>query len=92
MTTIPELEKRLAQVEDRNLRVTADKAWETSLTRRFSIAGLTYLVVSTYLVVIGNDRPYVNALVPVMGYLLSTLALAQVKAGWIQQLLKRKKP
>ena len=91
MTTIPELEKRLALVENRNLRVTADKTWETSLTRRFSIAGLTYLVVSTYLIVIGNEKPYVNALVPVMGYVLSTLALAQVKASWIHRLIKRQK-
>lgn len=89
MTSIEQLEKRLNEVEKRNERVTADKAWETSLTRRACIAGLTYLVVVIFLIVIQKDQPFINALVPVMGYLLSTLALAGIKAEWINSLLKR---
>jgi hypothetical protein len=85
MTTIQEIEKRLKQVESRNRKVTADKAWETSATRRLSIAVLTYIVVSLYLIAIHKDQPFINALVPVIGYLLSTLALAQVKAKWISR-------
>lgn len=90
MTSIPELEKQLASIESRNQRVSADKAWETSLTRRLCIASLTYVVVSCYLMIIGNNHPFINALVPVMGYLLSTLVLAGVKAEWINRVLKRK--
>ena len=90
MTTIADLQKRLERVEARNQRVSADKAWETSVARRVCIAGLTYIVVSLYLLAIHKSEPFINALVPVMGYLLSTLVLAQVKAGWIQRVMRRK--
>ena len=90
MTTIPELEKRLEAVESRNERVTADKAWETSAVRKLSIAVLTYVVVGIYLIVIHKDQPWINALVPVIGYLLSTLVLAKVKASWINRVFPRK--
>lgn len=35
------LEKRLKTIEERNRRVETEKAWETSVTRRLSIAVLT---------------------------------------------------
>jgi hypothetical protein len=92
MTTIPELEKRLEAIESRNQRVSADKAWETSLIRKVCIAALTYLVVASYLIIIHKDQPWINALVPVMGYLLSTLVLAQVKANWVKRIFERRRP
>ena len=73
------LEERIARIEDRNGRVEQDKAWEISWTRRISIVLLTYLVVATYLATISNDRPFVNALVPAIGYLLSTLVLTSIR-------------
>ena len=85
MNTIDELDRRLKAVEQRNAKVTSDKAWEISVTRRLSIAALTYAVVVIYLVVIRNIQPFINAIVPVMGYLLSTLVLARVKQNWIQR-------
>ncbi|OGG19968.1 hypothetical protein A3D03_04370, partial [Candidatus Gottesmanbacteria bacterium RIFCSPHIGHO2_02_FULL_40_13] len=69
------VEERLAAIEARNARVEKNKAWETSLTRRLSIALLTYLVVLAYLLLIDNDRPYVTAIVPAVGYFLSTLVM-----------------
>jgi hypothetical protein len=89
MTTILELEKRLEAVESRNERVTSDKAWETSTARKLCIAALTYLVVVSYLIVIHKDGPWINALVPVIGYLLSTLVLARVKASWVKKVFRR---
>lgn len=77
-----DLSKRVATIEKRNERVELDKAWETSWTRRLSIAALTYLVVLTYLFVIGNDNPWINAVVPPVGFLLSTLAMGQIKTFW----------
>lgn len=85
MNTIDELDRRLKAVEQRNAKVTSDKAWEISVTRRLSIAALTYAVVVIYLVVIRNIQPFINAIVPVMGYLLSTLVLARVKHNWTQR-------
>lgn len=77
-----DLEKRVAAIEARNERVEADKAWETSWTRRITIALLTYVVVAAFMVAIGNEAPYINSLVPVGGFLLSTLAVQGVKNWW----------
>lgn len=77
-----DLESRIKAIEDRNKRVELDKKWETSWTRRISIATLTYAVVVSYLFAIDNDKPLINALVPAMGYLLSTLVLKSIRAAW----------
>ena len=76
------IEARLTTIESRNKKVELDKAWETSWTRRLSIAALTYLVIAAYLVYIKKDQPFVNAIVPTLGFFLSTLVLPQIKAIW----------
>jgi nicotinamide riboside transporter PnuC len=76
------IENRLAAIENRNAKVELDKAWETSWTRRLSIAVLTYAVIVIYLFVINNSAPFINAAVPVVGFLLSTLLLRRVKELW----------
>lgn len=76
------LENRVAEIEKRNSRVELDKAWETSWTRRISIACMTYVVVTGYLIAIDNDRPFINALVPVVGFLLSTSLLKTIRNIW----------
>lgn len=76
------IEERVADIEARNKRVETDKAWEVSYTRRLTIGLLTYVVIVSYLVVIDNDKPLVNALVPVVGYLLSTLVVRSVRRFW----------
>lgn len=77
-----DLESRVAAIEKRNKKVEEDKAWETSWTRRLTITVLTYSVVASYLFVIDNDQPFVNALVPAAGYFLSTLVLKQIRNLW----------
>lgn len=76
------LEARVATIEERNKKVEQDKAWETSWTRRLSIAVLTYLVIAVYLLVIESDKPFVNALVPAAGFVLSTLVLKRIRSFW----------
>lgn len=78
----PTLEQRIAKLEARNVRVEADKTWETSWLRRVSIAILTYIVVTVYLAFVVHISPWINALVPVIGFLLSTLTLSYVKKKW----------
>ena len=73
------LEERVARLEDRNRRVEADKAWETSWLRRASIAVLTYFTVVFYLRFVVHINPWINALVPVIGYSLSTLTISRLK-------------
>jgi len=76
------IKERITKIEERNKRVELDKAWETSLTRRLSIAALTYIVVVCYLIIIQNSEPFVNALVPPVGYVLSTLVMKRVRTIW----------
>lgn len=73
----------ISQIIERNQRVELDKAWETSKTRRSLIAVTTYVVATVWLFVIGNESPYLNALVPCGGYLFSTLSFPFVKRWWI---------
>jgi hypothetical protein len=82
---IEDLEKRIAQLESRNSRVEGDKAWETSWTRRLSIAVLTYIVVAAYLQFVVHIDPWINAFVPVIGFTLSTIAITSLKRRWVQR-------
>ena len=77
--------KSIDDILKRNSRVEIDKAWETSKTRRIVIAFLTYVTASVFLKIIGNDAPFLNALVPFGGYLFSTLSLPVVKQWWINK-------
>lgn len=73
------------EVLRRNSKVEADKAWETSKTRRTLIAGITYIIALIFMWRIGVTEPYINALVPTGGYLLSTLSLSFVKRYWLKK-------
>lgn len=78
----------MQSVEDilqRNNKVEADKAWETSKTRRGIIVLITYTVASLFMWRIGVSEPMVNALVPTGGYLLSTLSLPIIKTWWLKK-------
>lgn len=74
--------KEVQQIKERNKRVELDKKWETSITRRVSIAIFTYIVAATWLIFIANQKPFLNALVPTGGYLLSTLSLPFIQKLW----------
>ena len=78
------LEQRIEYIEQRNKRVEADKAWETSWARKISIASLTYIVVDAYLYFVIHVNPWLNALVPVGGFLLSTLTISYLKKQWLK--------
>ena len=80
-----DLEARIEAIEARNSKVEQDKAWEISWTRRISIAVLTYIVFLAYLLVVNDSDPLLNALVPVVGFILSTFAMSWVKSIWRRQ-------
>jgi hypothetical protein len=77
-----DLEKRVKTIEERNLRVEADKAWETCWTRRFLIAVFTYLSIALYMYAIELPLPFLNAIVPTVGFLLSTLTFPFFRKRW----------
>lgn len=76
------IEDRLQKIEERNKRVELDKKWETSWTRKISILCLTYGVVACFLIFIHKEDPFINAVVPPIGFLLSTLVLKKVRHVW----------
>lgn len=76
------LSTRVAALEARNKRVETDKAWEISLTRRVAILVLTYLSIGIYLAYIQIPHPWLNAIVPSVGFMLSTLTLPLVRQVW----------
>jgi Flp pilus assembly protein TadB len=78
-----ELLARIKKLEARNKKVEADKGWETSWVRRGAIMVLTYIVVAFYLHFVVHISPWINALVPVIGFTLSTLTLSFLKARWV---------
>jgi len=78
-----ELEEEIEKIKARNKRVEKDKAWETSMLRKVSIAILTYIVVITYSYLIKNvSNIFLSSLVPVIGFLLSTLSLKAIRNIW----------
>ncbi|MEK7059403.1 MAG: hypothetical protein AAB971_01460 [Patescibacteria group bacterium] len=79
------LEERVAKLEARNQRVEADKAWELSWTRRILITLLTYFVVVIYLQFVVHINPWINALVPVIGFFTSTFTVGLVKKYWLSR-------
>lgn len=82
--SIEQLEVRIAALEARNARVEMDKAWETSLVRKASIIAVTYIVVLGFLFIIKNDQPFINAIIPSVGFFLSTLAVNSLKKHWLR--------
>ena len=83
------LEGEVREIQERNARVGADKAWETSVFRVASIAAVTYVIAGAVLYAIGNDNPLRNALIPTIGYFLSTQSLPFVKRWWIKNYLSK---
>lgn len=82
---IQQLEKRIITIEARNKKVEADKAWETSWTRRFLILGLTYLIIVLFMYMSEIDRYWINAIVPSVGFWLSTLTVPFAKKWWLKK-------
>jgi len=83
MTTLIDVEKRIATIENRNRKVETDKAWETSFVRRGLLITFTYLSVGFYMQAINITNPWLNAIIPSLGFLLSTLTLPFFKKMWM---------
>lgn len=88
MDEIQLLKEEIKEIKKRNARVEADKKWETSFFRKILIAVLTYLVIVLFLVVTDFSRPFLNAIVPALGFIFSTLSIPFFKDLWLK---KRKK-
>jgi hypothetical protein len=84
MASAKELERRIKVIETRNKRVESDKAWELSYTRRALLMLFTYLAIGFYLQAINVPQPWLNAIVPTVAFMLSTLTLPFFKKLWLK--------
>lgn len=83
------MESELKAIAERNQRVEADKAWETSWMRIVCLAVLIYIVAVIFMWRIGVTQFWLNALIPPIGFILSTLSLSPLKRWWIKKYLQR---
>lgn len=80
-----ELEKRIKKIEERNKKVENDKAWETCTLRKILIIVMTYIFAVLYLTIADTTNPYFGAVVPCVGFYLSTQSLKLVKKIWLKR-------
>jgi len=85
-----QLKQEIDSIKARNESVEKDKAWETSWTRRIILAGLTYLAIGLYMQAIEIENAWLNAIVPAVGFMLSTLTLPFFKKIWMRFNLRSK--
>lgn len=78
------LSNRIKKIEKRNKKVELDKEWETSITRRVIIICLTYIVIVSFFTAAELSKPLINAIVPTIGFTLSTASLPYFKKIWIK--------
>ncbi len=84
MDKLQKLEQEIDHIKERNARVEADKAWEVSLFRKVVIAVLTYLVIVLFFYFVGLAKPLVNAIVPTVGFVVSTLSVPFFRNIWVR--------
>lgn len=84
MVSITQLQKEIEKIKERNKRVEADKDWELSYARRFLLVLFTYLAIGFYLQSIKIPKPWLNAIVPAVAFMLSTLTLPLFKKWWLR--------
>lgn len=83
MSDVEELRKEIEKIKERNKRVEKEKTWETSLFRKVSIALVTYVFMVLLMSFLAIERPFLSAVVPAIGYLLSTLSISVIKNMWM---------
>ena len=87
-----EIEERLQLMQgeinllkQRNYEKDRGKEFESSYTRIFFLMAVTYVTLALYMYyVLKTSRPYLDAIVPTVGFNISTWGLPYVKEWWIQ--------
>jgi hypothetical protein len=77
------IEEELRSIQARNKRVELEKAWEVSATRKVAVLILTYVIASIVLYLIDVQEFWLAAIIPTVGYLLSTLSVSWLKSRWL---------
>lgn len=85
MDNLEQIKKDIQEIKERNKRVETEKAWEISLFRKVTIAIFTYIVIVVFLIFANFYKPFLNAIVPTIGFILSTLSVSYFKKIWIKR-------
>lgn len=83
-----DIKKEIKNIIERNKRVEADKAWEVSWTRKIFVTLTTYIIMVLTMFFLGLENPFIGAIIPTLGFLLSTLTIGFVKKFWIKRVYK----
>lgn len=81
------MERLQAEVEalkQRNFEKDRGKEYEGSYTRIFFLMMITYWTLFAYMYIIETNNPFLDAIVPTVGFNISTWKLPFVKEWWIQ--------
>lgn len=89
MTTLEQIQADIDEIKARNKRVEADKAWETSWTRKVVIAVVTYFVVVVFFIFAHLPNPFVNAIVPAIAFVISSFSVPFLRKFWITKVYKK---
>jgi hypothetical protein len=89
MESLEDLKQEVERIKERNSKVETDKAWETSVFRKVLIAILTYFTIVLFFYFIRPSSPFLNAVVPAIGFLLSTLSIPLFKSWWVNNKYKK---
>lgn len=85
MANLKELEVEIEKIKERNRRVEADKAWELSRTRTAFIAIVTFILIYGFMLLIKADHPFLNSLISVAAYVVSTSTYGILKRWWLKR-------
>ncbi len=89
MPTLEQLQTEIDEIKARNKRVELDKAWEKSWTRKLIVLILTYMVIVIFFLGAKLPEPFINAIVPAIAFVLSTLTVPLFKTWWLNKVYKK---
>ena len=89
MNKLKGMENKIKSIEERNKKVELDKTWETSIFRRSLLTLFTYFSIGVYLQAVNIPQPWLNAIVPAVAFMLSTLTLPLFKKLWMGHFCKK---
>lgn len=88
MPTLESLQNDIDALKARNAKVEAEKAWETSSLRIGAIVVITYFVAVLLMVSLETPRPFFAALMPTVGFFLSTQTLPVLQRWYLRRRAK----
>lgn len=83
--TLEQLKLEIENLKSRNQKVETEKAWETSIFRKFSIIIITYIFMVIIMYFLELWKPFVSAIIPTIWYFLSTLSLWVLKKIYLKK-------